>query len=50
MWTSGSQSASNQQAKAKTTELAEQFKPWSELIDKSERDKMWNTGYSLNSK
>lgn len=25
-------------------------KPWESLIDKEERDKMWNTGYSLNSK
>ena len=25
-------------------------RPWSSLIDKAERDKMWNTGYSLNSK
>jgi hypothetical protein len=28
----------------------EEARPWSSLIDKSERDKMWNTGYSLNSK
>lgn len=25
-------------------------RPWSSLIDKAERDQMWNTGYSMNSK
>jgi hypothetical protein len=33
-----------------TPEREEKARPWSSLIDRAERDKMWNTGYSLNAK